>query len=85
MPADGRIVSSSALQIDESALTGESVPADKDAVTLNGGDVGPGEQANMAFMHTPVTHGSGVLIVTGTGSGTEVMITTGIATMSDGS
>ncbi len=32
----------------------------------------PGEQTNMAFMHTPVTHGSGVVVVTGTGSGTEV-------------
>ncbi len=72
VPADGRIMSSSSLQIDESALTGESVPAAKDAATLTGGEVGPGEQSNMAFMHTPVTHGSGVMIVTGTGSGTEV-------------
>jgi P-type Ca2+ transporter type 2C len=72
VPADGRIVSSSALQIDESALTGESVPAAKDAATLSGGDVGPGEQSNMVFMHTPVTHGSGVVVVTGTGSNTEV-------------
>ncbi len=72
VPADGRIVSASALQIDESALTGESVPADKDAATLSGGEIGPGEQSNMAFMHTPVTHGSGVMVVTGTGSGTEV-------------
>ena len=71
VPADGRIVSASALQIDESALTGESVPAAKDAATLSG-DFGPGEQSNMAFMHTPVTHGSGVVIVTGTGSDTEV-------------
>ena len=72
VPADGRIVSSSALQIDESALTGESVPAAKDAATLSVGDIGPGEQSNMAFMHTPVTHGSAVVVVTGTGSGTEV-------------
>ena len=72
VPADGRIVTSSALQIDESALTGESVPAAKDAETLTGGEIGPGEQSNMAFMHTPVTHGSGVVIVTGTGSGTQV-------------
>jgi P-type Ca2+ transporter type 2C len=71
VPADGRIVSASALEIDESALTGESVPAPKNADTLSG-EVGPGEQSNMAFMHTPVTHGSGVMIVTGTGSGTEV-------------
>jgi Ca2+-transporting ATPase len=72
VPADGRLVSSSALQIDESALTGESVPSGKDATTLSGGAVGPGEQSNMAFMHTPVTHGSGVMIVTATGSDTEV-------------
>ena len=65
-------MSSSALQIDESALTGESVPAAKDAATLPGGEIGPGEQSNMAFMHTPVTHGSAVVIVTGTGSGTQV-------------
>jgi Ca2+-transporting ATPase len=72
VPADGRIVTSSALQIDESALTGESVPAAKDAETLPDGEIGPGEQSNMAFMHTPVTHGSAVVIVTGTGSGTQV-------------
>jgi Ca2+-transporting ATPase len=72
VPADGRIVQASALQIDESALTGESVPAGKDAATLSGADLGPGDQANMAFMNTPVTHGSGVMIVTGTGAATEV-------------
>ena len=72
VPADGRIVASSALQIDESALTGESTPANKDARTLPPGDLGPGEQTNMAFMNTPVTHGSGLLIVTGTGADTEL-------------
>ena len=65
-------MTSSALQIDESALTGESVPAAKDAATLADGEIGPGEQSNMAFMHTPVTHGSAVVIVTATGSGTQV-------------
>jgi len=72
VPADGRIVTSSALQIDESALTGESVPAAKDAAALPGGDVEPGEQSNMAFMHTPVTHGSAVMVVTATGGDTQV-------------
>ena len=67
VPADGRIVSATSLQIDESALTGESVPAAKDATTLADGELGAGDQTNMAFMHTPVTHGSGVMIVTGTG------------------
>jgi P-type Ca2+ transporter type 2C len=70
--ADGRLVEATSLQIDESALTGESVPASKstDAVT----DENPvlGDQSCMAFMNTPVTHGSGVMIVTGTGADTAV-------------
>jgi len=70
--ADGRIIEASALQIDESALTGESVPASKDAGTLPGPRPAPGDRTNMAFMNTPVTHGSGVLVVTATGAGTEV-------------
>jgi Ca2+-transporting ATPase len=72
VPADGRIVEASALQIDESALTGESVPAAKDAETLSSDQLGPGEQTNMAFMNTPVTHGSATVIVTATGAGTEL-------------
>ena len=72
VPADGRIVEASALQIDESALTGESTPAAKGTATLGGADLSPADQTNMAFMNTPVTHGSGVMIVTGTGAGTQV-------------
>jgi Ca2+-transporting ATPase len=72
VPADGRIITASALQIDESALTGESVPAAKGAETLSGDELGPGDQANMAFMNTPVTHGSGTVVVTATGAGTEL-------------
>ena len=72
VPADGRIISASSLQIDESALTGESVPASKGIEAPEGRDLAPGEQADMAFMHTPVTHGSGVMVVTATGSQTEV-------------
>jgi P-type Ca2+ transporter type 2C len=70
--ADGRIVEAHALQIDESALTGESTPAAKEAGTVDGDDLSPGDQANMAFMHTPVTHGSGLMVVTATGADTEV-------------
>ncbi len=62
--ADGRIIQASSLSIDESALTGESTPASKDADTLADGELGPGDQKNMAFMSTPVTHGSGTMIVT---------------------
>jgi magnesium-transporting ATPase (P-type) len=72
VPADGRIIVASALQIDESALTGESVPVAKDAMTLGAGELSPGEQTNMAFMNTPVTHGSGTMVVTATGAGTEL-------------
>ncbi|MEU5597548.1 HAD-IC family P-type ATPase [Streptomyces sp. NPDC020298] len=72
VPADGRIVAANALQIDESALTGESVPAVKETGTLTGTGLPPGDRRNMAFMNTPVTHGSGTVIVTATGSGTEL-------------
>ncbi|PBC63858.1 ATPase [Streptomyces sp. Tue6028] len=72
VPADGRIVAANALQIDESALTGESVPAAKDTGRLAGKDLGPGDRTNMAFMNTPVTHGSGTVIVTATGADTEL-------------
>ena len=68
MPADGRIVEASALQIDESALTGESVPAQKETTTLGEGALPPGDQVNIAFMNTPVTHGSGTMLVTATGA-----------------
>ncbi|HEY7594773.1 MAG TPA: HAD-IC family P-type ATPase [Actinophytocola sp.] len=72
VPADCRIVTASALQIDESAMTGESVPAAKDAAPIVGADLGPGDQTNMAFMNSPVTHGSATAIVTGTGADTEL-------------
>jgi Ca2+-transporting ATPase len=72
VPADGRMVAASSLQIDESALTGESVPAGKDTTTLDGSGLGPGDQSDMAFMNTPVTHGSGTMIVTATGADTEL-------------
>jgi Ca2+-transporting ATPase len=72
VPADGRLVDAVALQVDESALTGESTPAAKDARTVDGAHLGPGDQTNMAFMNTPVTHGSGVMLVTGTGAGTQL-------------
>ncbi|MFF7930761.1 HAD-IC family P-type ATPase [Streptomyces sp. NPDC007940] len=73
VPADGRIIEASALQIDESALTGESVPAAKDSGILPGGRrPPPGDRTNMAFMNTPVTHGSGLVVVTGTGADTEL-------------
>jgi Ca2+-transporting ATPase len=71
VPADGRIVTASALQIDESALTGESVPAAKEVTTQADEDLNPGDRLDMVFMNTPVTHGSGTVIVTATGAATE--------------
>ena len=70
--ADGRIIQASSLDIDESALTGESVPASKTTDALADADLGPGDRTNMAFMNTPVTHGSGTMIVTGRGADAEV-------------
>ncbi|MBE0528160.1 MAG: HAD-IC family P-type ATPase, partial [Thermoleophilia bacterium] len=70
--ADGRIIQAASLEIDESGLTGESVPASKSADIISGKDPALGDQADMAFMNSPVTHGSGVMIVTGTGVDTEV-------------
>ena len=70
--ADGRLIESTSLQIDESALTGESVPASKSADPITDENPVLGDQLNMAFMNTPVTHGAGVMIVTGTGADTAV-------------
>jgi Ca2+-transporting ATPase len=72
VPADGRLIEATSLQIDESALTGESVPASKEVEPPAGADLSPGDQTDMAFMHTPVTHGSGTMVVTATGAGTEM-------------
>jgi Ca2+-transporting ATPase len=71
VPADGRIIRAATLEIDESALTGESVPVPKqiDAVAT---DAALGDRVDMAFMNTQVTRGSGTLVVTTTGMGTEV-------------
>jgi Ca2+-transporting ATPase len=70
--ADGRIIQAHSLDIDESALTGESVPASKTTEALADADLGPGDRTNMAFMNTPVTHGSGLMIVTARGADAEV-------------
>jgi Ca2+-transporting ATPase len=70
--ADGRIVDASSLSIDESALTGESTPASKTADTLPDEPVGPGDQRNLAFMNTPVTHGSATMIVVARGADAQV-------------
>jgi len=70
--ADGRVIQASSLDIDESALTGESTPSSKETTALADAELGPGDQVNMAFMNTPVTHGSGVMLVTAVGGDAQV-------------
>jgi Ca2+-transporting ATPase len=71
--ADIRIIESANLQVEESALTGESVPSDKDASQIYPDAKTPlGDRSNMAFMSTHVTNGRGVGVVVETGMNTEI-------------
>jgi len=71
VPADARILTAATLEIDESALTGESVPTPKqvDAVAA---DAALGDRVDMAFMNCQVTRGAGTILVVTTGMATEV-------------
>ncbi len=70
--ADGRILQAQSLSLDESLLTGESVPASKSARTLDYRDLPLGERSNLVFKGTAVTGGSGRAVVTATGQATEI-------------
>lgn len=73
VPADLRLVESANLQIDESALTGESVAVTKDADAIFQEEYIPlGDRTNLAYMTTVVTSGRGIGIAVGTGHQTEV-------------
>ena len=73
VPADLRLIESVNLQIEESALTGESVPADKNADELHEDPKTPlGDKSNMAFMSTLATYGRGEGVVVASGMETEV-------------
>ena len=73
IPADIRLTESANLQIEESALTGESVPTDKNAsAVISDPKTSLGDKVNMAFMSTLVTYGRGEGIVVATGMNTEI-------------
>ncbi|MEF9840606.1 MAG: HAD-IC family P-type ATPase, partial [Lachnospiraceae bacterium] len=69
--ADGRIIENSSLKVDESALTGESEPVEKDDALLNG-DIPLGDQLNMVFAGSFATYGRGKCLVTSIGMKTEL-------------
>ncbi len=75
VPADGRILESASMQIEEAALTGESVPVQKhiDALSLEGAkDVPLGDRKNMVYMGSTVVYGRGKAVVVATGMDTEM-------------
>lgn len=72
LPADVRIIESANLKVEESSLTGESVPVDKDASKVFDKAVGIGDRINMAYMSTVVSYGRGKGVVVETGSKTEI-------------
>ena len=72
VPADGRIIKAASLEIDESSLTGESMPVPKQVDPVPSMDKPLGDRADMAYMNTHVTHGAGEIVVTATGMATEV-------------
>lgn len=72
VPADGRIVTSATLEVQEAALTGESAPVAKDRSTLPAGEIALGDRTNLVFQNTQVTRGSATFVVTATGSATQM-------------
>ena len=72
VPADARLIRCTALRIDESALTGESLPVEKDADANLATDAPLAEHATMAYLGTAVLAGTGAAIVTATGVATQL-------------
>ena len=81
IPADMRLISSSNLKVQESSLTGESVPSEKDSDDILNNDTLLGDRSNMVYTSLIVTYGRGIGVVVATGMDTEVG---NIANMLDG-
>ena len=72
VPADARLLQSSALKSEESALTGESVPSEKDAEAVIKENAPLGDRSNMVFSGCSITYGTALAVVTATGMNTEM-------------
>lgn len=72
VPADGRVVESFNLSVQEASLTGESLSVEKDTKIIVNPNTALGDRHNMVFMGTSVTYGRGAFAVTGTGMNTEL-------------
>jgi Ca2+-transporting ATPase len=72
VPADGRLFFAASLEIEEAALTGESVASPKNTDPITASDIPLGDRHCMAYMNTSVVRGRGEMFVTTTGMGTEM-------------
>ncbi len=72
VPADARLIRSISLKSEESALTGESVPSEKDATVTANENAGIGDRDNMVFSGCSITYGTATAVVTATGMNTEM-------------
>ena len=88
VPADGRIIDSKSMKIEEAALTGESVPVDKviEMLYMQGtSDISLGDRKNMVYMGSTVVYGRGMAVITATGMDTEMgKIADALATAKEG-
>lgn len=73
VPADLRLAVANAMKVEESALTGESVPVDKQSGVLKEANLALGDRSNMAFMSSNITAGRGSGVVVETGMHTELV------------
>jgi Ca2+-transporting ATPase len=72
VPADGRLLQAAMLEVAESELTGESLPAAKGMAPVGDADTPLGDRSDMVYMNTSVTRGTGEFVITATGMATEV-------------